>query len=107
MVAVGENVIMQTALVTVENKQREQWKTRTLLDTGSTRTYITEDLANSLKLKPTEKDTFSVYAFGSTKPKERTSSIFEVKLKTLFGKDITTCTNRASETKAVVAIHLS
>ena len=55
--------------------------TRALFDTGSTRSYATEEVANSLKLKPIEEQTFSIYAFGDTKPKQKTTPIVELKFK--------------------------
>ena len=53
LIALGENVVMQTALVTVENSDNNALKmeTRVLLETGSQRTYKTKDLADELKLK--------------------------------------------------------
>ena len=53
LIALGENVVMQTALVTVENPDNHALKmeTRVLLETESQRTYITKDLADELKLK--------------------------------------------------------
>ena len=104
LVAIGENVVMQTALVTMkgDNKTNTVMQTalvtmkgdnktntsRALFDTGSTRTYITEELVNSLKLKPIEEHTFSIYAFGNTKPKQKTSPVVELIIKTKFGPDI-------------------
>ena len=60
--------------------------TRALFDTGSTRSYVTEDVANSLKLKSIEEQTFSIYAFGDTKPKQKTASIVELKIQTKVWK---------------------
>ena len=58
----------------------------TLFDTGSIRSYVTKDVANSLKLKPIEEPTFSIYAFGDTKLKQKTALIVELKIQTRFGK---------------------
>ena len=60
----------------------------TLCDTGSIRTYVTKDVANSLKLKLIEEQTFSIYAFGDTKPKQKTALIVELKTQIRFGKSI-------------------
>ena len=87
LVAIGENVVMQTALVTIKGDNKTN-TSRALFDTGSTRTYITEELVNSLKLKPIEEHTFSIYAFGNTKPKQKTSPVVELIIKTKFGPDI-------------------
>ena len=45
-------------------------------------------MANSLKLKPIEEEIFSIYAFGDTKPKQKTVPIVELKIQTRFGKSI-------------------
>ena len=44
---------MQTALMTVKGNDSIA-TTWALFDTGSTRSYVTQDVANSLKLKPIE-----------------------------------------------------
>ena len=62
--------------------------TRALFDTGSRRSYVTEEVVNSLKLKPIEEQTFSIYAFGDTKPRQKTAPIVELKIQTRFGKSI-------------------
>ena len=82
LIALGENVVMHTALVTIENPDNRAFKmeTRVLLDTGSQRTYITKDLADELTLKAEGEDTYSVYTFGNGKPKELTSPIVSVTL---------------------------
>ena len=53
MAAMGEKVVMQTALVSVGCNDKF-YKIRALFDRGSTRTYITEELAKMLKAKPIE-----------------------------------------------------
>ena len=87
MIAIGEKVIMQTALMTIKGND-STFTTRALFNTGSTRSYVTEEVANSLKLKPIEEETFSIYAFGDTKPKQKTVPIVELKIQTRFGKSI-------------------
>ena len=87
MIAIGEKVIMQTALMTI-NSNDSAVTSRALFDTGSTRTYVTEEVANWLKLKPIEEQTFSIYAFGDTKPKQKTAHFLELKIQTRFGKSI-------------------
>ena len=85
--AIGEKVIMQTALMTIKGNDSIV-TTRALFNTGSTRSYFTEDVANSLKLRPIEEQTFSIYAFGDAKPKQKTAPIVELKTQTKFGKSI-------------------
>ena len=87
MVAIGEKVVMQTAMVTMQGENRTA-TARALFYTGSTRTYITEELMNTLKLKPIEEHTFSIYSFGNTKPKQKTSPVVELTIRTKIGKDI-------------------
>ena len=87
MIAIGEKVIMQTALMTIKGNDSIV-TTRALFDTGGTRSYVTEDVANSLKLKSIEEQTFSIHAFGDTKPKQKTASVVELKIQTRFGKSI-------------------
>ena len=87
MVAIGEKVVIQTALVNLQGENKTMM-TRALLDTGSKRTYITEGLMNSLKLKPIEEQTFTIYSFGKTKPKQNTSPVVELIIKPKKGKDI-------------------
>ena len=53
MIAMGEKLVMQTALVSVGCNDKF-YKTRAIFDTGSTRTYITEELGKMLKAKPVE-----------------------------------------------------
>ena len=59
MIAIGEKVIMQTALMTIKGND-STFTTRALFNTGSTRSYVTEEVANSLKLKPIEEQTFLI-----------------------------------------------
>ena len=87
MIAIGEKVIMQTALMAIKGNDSIV-TTRALFNTGNTRSYVTEEVANSLKLKPIEEQTFSIYAFGDTKPKQKTAHIVELKIQTKFGKSI-------------------
>ena len=87
MIAIGEKVIMQTALMTIKGSY-SILTTRALFDTGSRRNYVTEEVAISFKLKPIEEQTFSIYAFGDSKPKQKTALIVELKIQTRFGKSI-------------------
>ena len=86
-VAMGEKVVIQTALVLVGYNDKF-YEMRPLFDTGSTRTYITKELAKMLKVKPVEQQTFSAYLFGSTKGKEKTSPAVDLAIKIKAGKTI-------------------
>ena len=87
MIAIGEKVIMQTALMTIKGNDSIVTM-RALFDTGSTRSYVLEEVANLLKLKPIEEQTFSIYSFGDTKPKQEMAPVVELKIQTRFGKSI-------------------
>ena len=52
-----------------------------MLDYGSQRTYISEDLINKLQLLPSNTEILTVFTFGSTKPKEFETPVVEFGLK--------------------------
>ena len=72
-------MIVQTALMTIKGNDSIV-TARALFDIRSTKSYATEDVANSLKLKPIEEETFSIYAFEDTKPKQKTAPTVESKI---------------------------
>ena len=84
---IGEKVIMQTALMTIKGND-SILTTRALFDTGSRRSYVTEEVAISLKLKPIEEQAFLIYAFGVQSQNKKTALIVELKIQTRFGKPI-------------------
>ena len=60
----GEQVLMQTALTDVVNlNTSKKLSTRLLLDCGSHRTYISEDLVNKLQLVPNNSDCLHVWFY--------------------------------------------
>ena len=70
LLAMGEEVIMQTAMVEVTNPVNEaSERTRLLLDCGSQRSYITEDLAKKLRLETIGKNHLTLNTFGTSKPR--------------------------------------
>ena len=73
LVAVDEQVIMQTAMVylvcLMNHDEKCETKTRLLLDCGPQRSYISEELVKKMNLKPINKNLLIVYTFGTTKPK--------------------------------------
>ena len=87
MIAIGEKVVMQAALVSVGCNDKF-YRTRALLDTGSTRTHVTEELTKMLKAKPVEQKTFSVYSFGNTKAKQKTPPVVDLAIKIKTGKQL-------------------
>ena len=67
----GEQGLMHTALASTVNLNTSmKQSTRFLLDCGSQRTYISEDLVEKLQLRPNNSEILTVFNFGSTKPKE-------------------------------------
>ena len=87
IVAIGEKVVMQTAPVLLGCNDKF-YETAALFETGSTRTYITEEFAKMLKAKPVEQQTFSVFSYGSTKGKQKTSPVVDRVIKIKAGKVI-------------------
>ena len=78
----GEQVLMQTALVdTLNLNTSKEQSTRLLLNCGSQRTYITEDLVNELQLVSSNTEILTVFTFGSTKPKQFKTPVVEFGLK--------------------------
>jgi len=85
LLSTGEQVVMQTALIeAVSPDESRRELVRILLDTGSHRTYITEELTKQLGLKMEGID-ITVFTFGSSKPKEITSKIVSLVLKSKDG----------------------
>ena len=87
--ATGEQVLMQTATAKVQdlNKSRKQ-TIRLLLDTGSQRTYITEDLAKKLQLVVKGSGTLSVFTFSNSKPQQLQTPVTELSLLTKDGSSL-------------------
>ena len=81
LLASDEQVLMQTATVEVENLEKSGKQTiRLLLDTGSQRSYITEQLANKLQLPIKGSETLTVYTFNTSKPRQLQTPVTELRL---------------------------
>ena len=79
LLAMEEEVIMQTAMVEVVSPVDETSKnTRLLLDCGSKRSYITKELARNLNLKPIGKNHLTVSTFGTSKTRNIETTIVEL-----------------------------
>ena len=66
----GEQVLMQTALAdTVNLKTSKKQSTRLLLDCGSQRIYISEDLVNKLQVMPSNTEILTVFTFAPQSPR--------------------------------------
>lgn len=83
----GKQVLMQTALAdTVNLNTSNKQCTRLLLDCGSQRTYISEDLVKKLQLVSNNTEILTVFTFGSTKPKGFKTPVVEFGLKLKNGQ---------------------
>ena len=81
MLAIGEQVLMQTATTMVaNNKGTRVIQTRLCFDSGSRRSYITEDLANKLELKAKGHETLSVFTFGSKSAREIRTKVADLQI---------------------------
>ena len=70
MVSSGEMVLMQTAKAEIQSPNNSKSEhVRILLDSGSQRTYVTESLAEKLKLTRESEEEIKLVTFGSHKPK--------------------------------------
>ena len=91
MLAAGEQVIMQTALnEAMDLGPSKSEIMRVLMDTGSQRTYITEEIVKKLKVTTEGNVKLNVFTFGASKPKESTSPIVTVLLKSKKGNTVST-----------------
>ena len=81
LLASDEQVLMQTATAEVENLEKSiRQAIRLLLDTGSQRTYITEQLAEKLQLPIKGSETMTVYTFSTSKPRQLQTPVTELRL---------------------------
>ena len=90
MLAVGDQIVMQTALVeATDPNEKYKEPVRVLFDTGSHRTYITEELVNKLNLKSDGTSNITLFTFGSNKPKDIVSKLVTLSLKSKKGNTFT------------------
>ena len=89
MLSMNEQVIMQTALVEVmDPAETKSQVTRILMDTGSQRTYVTEEVARKLSVQPEGKEKLSIYTFGASKPKDIVTPVVTLVLKAKEGNTV-------------------
>ena len=84
LVAANETVLMQTAMTEVRGHESSRLESvRLLFDSGSNRTYISEDLARRLRVTYCGNQEIQLLTFGSKKIKRITtrSAVVDVKLK--------------------------
>ena len=48
------------------------------MDSGSSRTYVTEEIVKRLKLEPTESDKLTIFTFGISKPNKNHITIIHL-----------------------------
>ena len=81
----SKHVVMQAAMVKVMPPYESTFEvTRVLMDSGSSRTYVTEEIVKRLKLEPTESDKLTIFTFGISKPKEITLPLFTLTMKSTW-----------------------
>ena len=82
---------MQTATVVVLSNETRipTIKTRILMDTGSQRTYVTEEIVKQLQLIPSARESHAVFTFGSNKPKQIRTPLVVFDLKLNNGRNLT------------------
>ena len=89
LLSAGEHVVMQTALVEAMSTDHSSSEVaRLLMDTGSSRTYVTEDIVKRLNLQSNESSKLTIHTFGVSKPKEITSKVVKLTLKSKEGNTI-------------------
>lgn len=75
-----ENIFLQTAKAIILNKNNDKdVLTRCIMDNGSQRTYITEELANALELPTICYEEFKILAFGEINERKKANRFKQVK----------------------------
>ena len=70
LVSSGEMVLMQTAKTEIKGQRNTKGEiVRILLDSGSQRTYVTEEFADKLQLKREKEEEIKLVTFGCDRPK--------------------------------------
>ena len=59
------------------------------MNTGSQLTYVTEEIVKQLQLNPSARETYVVFTFGSSKPKQISTSLVAFYLKLNNGSNLT------------------
>ena len=89
LLSTNVQVIMQTALVEVMDPAETQSQvTRILMDTGSQRTYVTEEVTTQPNVQPEGQKKLSIYTFGANKPKEIVTLVVTLVLKAKEGNTV-------------------
>ena len=82
---------MQAAIAVVSNNETQipAIKTQILMDTGSQRTCVTEEIVKQLQLSPSAGESYAVFTFGSSKPKQISAPLVAFDLKVNNGRNLT------------------
>ena len=98
MLAAGEQVIIQTALIeAMDPGQSKSEITNVLMDTGSQRTSITEEIVKKLNITTEGNVKLTAFTFGASKPKEITTPVVTVLLKSKKGNTVSIKASVVSE----------
>ncbi|XP_011410528.1 PREDICTED: uncharacterized protein LOC100633078 [Amphimedon queenslandica] len=86
----NDTVLLQTVRVTAFNPSNPALcrEAKVILDSGSQRSYVTQDLKKEMALKVKSKKSMSIAAFGSTTQREEEYDIVEIGLRTEEGSII-------------------
>ena len=80
-------VLLQTARATVENSDGSRSASaKILFDSGSQRSYVTDNLRAKLGLKPLSNETLRLNTFGDNKYKTQKCQVFNLNFKTCHGE---------------------
>ena len=87
----GKKVIMQTATIVVSNKviHIPTIKTRILMDTGSQRANVPEEIVQQLQLSPSARENYAMFTYVSSKPKQISTPLVVFNLKLNKGRSLT------------------
>lgn len=84
------STILQTAVATAKGEEEsKELACRLLLDSGSQRTYVTQQLAKRLKLPVEEECQLSIFTFGAKSPQVIDSNLVRLQILTRLNKVIT------------------
>ena len=76
------HILMQSAVTKIRGAGKQYRQARILFDTGSQRTFITQDMTHKLELKPTGKELLDVTTFGSFQSTRKTYDIVSFSIST-------------------------
>ena len=89
LLAAGEAVLMQTAKAVVRDLSlNHSVETRALFDSGSQRSYITENLAKQLELTPVDVEGLQLCTFGTKEITQIPSQVVDLEVRTLNNKSV-------------------